>query len=120
MESYTPAASGEYLVNVAYGNTWAPLSTGITGAVKWVEIVNAATEEPVAAGVVQMPQRVDASLGEPSYLPASLEAGAAYGITMRDYFDMGYLDFFESYRGRGVAEAWPRSPSTAPISPRCR
>lgn len=78
--------------------------------------MNAGTDETVAAGVVQLPQLVDASFGESSYLPVSLDAGTAYRITVSDYFNMSYLDFFAIYRGRGGAEGALNSADIAALN----
>jgi hypothetical protein len=104
VDTYTPAASGEYLVSTTYSNTWNHLSTGITGAVKWLEIVDTATGDTVAAGAVYMPQLPDQAFAESSYMPATLVAGTMYRITVSDYFNMSYLDFFALYHGKGGAE----------------
>lgn len=103
VDAYAPAASGEYLVSIRYNNTWNHLSTGITAAVKWIEIADASTDEVVASGAVYMPELPDQGFGESSYVPATLEAGTMYRITVSDYFNMSYLSFFEIYRGPGGA-----------------
>lgn len=104
VDAYTPAAAGEYLVSIRYNNTWNHLSTGITAAVKWVEIADASTGEAVASGAVYMPELPDEAFGESSYVPATLEADTMYRITVSDFFNMSYLSFFEIYRGKGGAE----------------
>lgn len=104
IDAYAPAGSGEYLVSIRYNNTWNHLSTGITAAVKWVEIADASTGEAVASGAVYMPELPDQAFGESSYVPATLEADTMYRITVSDYFNMSYLSFFEIYRGKGGAE----------------
>jgi hypothetical protein len=105
VDAYTPAASGDYLVSIRYNNTWNHLSTGITAAVKWVEIADASTGEAVASGAVYMPELPDQAFGESSYVPATLEASTMYRITVSDFFNMSYLSFFEIYRNKGGAES---------------
>lgn len=115
VDAYTPAASGEYLVSIRYNNTWNHLSTGITAAVKWVEIADAGTGELAASGAVYMPELPDQAFGESSYVPATLAAGTMYRISVKDFFNMSYLSFFEIYRNKGGAEGPLNSADVAAV-----
>jgi hypothetical protein len=79
--SFTARRSGNYLVRVNFSNGAGPVNTGITCAVKRIEIRRSGSEEIVGAGYLVMPQsgdwqRFDLS----SVVRAALKAGKTYSI----------------------------------------
>lgn len=96
--SVTPTHTGRHLVQAVYGNGAGGFSTGVTAAVKRVEITR--DEAPVGAGVLVMPHLADWSRwGDSSLVPVELEAGVTYTLTLRDGFNMSYLDHYTDYVG---------------------
>ena len=82
-----------------YGNGAGGVDTGITAAVKWVEV-----RDPegalVAEGPIVMPHRGDwTSWGDSSFLPATLQADVPYSVTIRDGWNMSYLEHYRAYQG---------------------
>ena len=81
IKSFTARRSGHYLVSARFSNGAGPVSTGITCAVKKLEIRQAGSDALVAAGYLVMPQsgnwqRVDIS----APIQAELKAGENYSI----------------------------------------
>jgi hypothetical protein len=77
--------SGRYLIRVAYSNGAGPISSGITCAVKKLEIRRAGSGTPVAGGYLVMPhsgdwKRFDFS----SSVRADLKAGEKYALRIRE------------------------------------
>jgi hypothetical protein len=95
VKNFTPGATGHYLVRAEFSNGAGPVNTGITCAVKKLEIRRADSGEIIAGGYLVMPQsgdwrRFDLS----SAVPADLQAGAAYSLRIgEDEFarNMSYL-----------------------------
>jgi hypothetical protein len=97
-----PTHTGEHLLQLVYGNGSGPVDTGVTAAVKWVTVV-APGGAVVAEGSVVMPHMGDWSIwADSSLVPADLDAGVAYAVTVSDGFNMSYLAHYEDYvAGRG-------------------
>ena len=81
VNSFTAKRSGEYGVRAEFSNGAGPINTGITCAVKKIEIRKTASGELVAAGYFVMPQsgdwrRFDLS----SIVRARLSAGEEYSL----------------------------------------
>ncbi len=94
----TPDYSGDHLLQLVYGNGAGGVDTGVTAAVKWVEV--ALDGAVVAGGPIVMPHLGDwETWGDSSFLPARLEAGSSYTVTVRDGLNMSYLAHYEPYIG---------------------
>ncbi len=114
-------ASGRYSVRLDFRNTHGPINTGITAAVKWLDIdcEGAARQE----GVVVMPHGADWQRSSEVVFDAG--QGAQCRIALRDGFNMSYLSHFAHYTGgqggrsgplnaaeTGVLRVQPLTPST--------
>ncbi len=105
VKTFTPDRSGHFLVRANFSNGAGPVNTGITCAVKRLEIRKAGSNEIVAAGYWVMPQagdwqRFDLSSG----VSADLQAGEDYSMRIfEDAFsrNMSYLAANRRYT------AWP-------------
>lgn len=96
--SITPDHTGRYLLQLVYGNGAGGFDTGVTAAVKWVEVADGSGV--VAEGAVVMPHLADWSRwGDSSFVSAELTAGTTYTVTVRDGWNMSYLDHYEKYVG---------------------
>jgi hypothetical protein len=100
--SFTANNTGEHLLQLAYGNGAGPIDTGITAAVKWLE-VHDSTAALVAEGPVVMPQLGDWDRwADSSFVRATLDAGQTYTLTISDGWNMSHLSHYERYvAGRG-------------------
>ena len=101
--SFVPSDSGSYLLQLNAGNGAGPYDTGITCAIKLIEVSDG--NAVVASGYVAMPQ-----LGswdqwrESSFLPVQLSAGVSYSITIREdarAINMSQREHFAIYDGMG-------------------
>ena len=105
VKSFTAQRSGDYLVRTEFSNGAGPVNTGITCAVKKIEIRKIGSGEMAAAGYLIMPQsgdwqRFDLS----SIVRAKLKAGEQYSIRIfEDEYsrNMSYLAQNERYT------SWP-------------
>ncbi|MDG1483227.1 MAG: hypothetical protein P8R54_26795 [Myxococcota bacterium] len=94
----TPLHTGEHLVQLVYGNGAGGTDTGITAAVKWVEVV--VDGAVVAEGPITMPHLGDWALwADSSFLPVSLTAGQSATVTIRDGINMSYFAHYTAYVG---------------------
>ena len=101
MNNFTAKTGGHYLVRAEFSNGAGPVNTGITCAVKKLEIRRAASEELIASGYLVMPQsgdwkRFDLS----SAVRADLKAGENYSLKVfedDDSRNMSYLAGNERY-----------------------
>ncbi len=76
---------GRYAVTVRYANGSGPINTGITCAVKRLEVIEVASGRVVAGGYALMPQLADWDRWEDSSpLDATLRAGVDYRIVLRE------------------------------------
>lgn len=81
LNGFSTGRTGRYLIRVAYSNGAGPISSGITCAVKKLEIRRAGSRTPVASGYLIMPhsgdwKRFDFS----SSVGADLKAGEKYSL----------------------------------------
>jgi hypothetical protein len=105
VESFTVPRNGHFAVRAEFANGAGPVNTGITCAVKRLEIRQAASNRVIGAGYLVMPQsgdwrRFDLS----SIVSADLQAGEVYSIRIfEDEYsrNMSYLAGNERYT------AWP-------------
>ena len=103
LPSFTAAATGEHLVQVAYGNGAGPINTGITCGVKLARIEDTSSGAVVGRGYLVMPQRgAWGSWGDSSFVRASLTAGKTYRVVLADDAsgrNMSDLLHFAAYTG---------------------
>jgi len=102
-----PARTGPYLVQLVYGNGAGPIDTGITCGIKRIVIEEIATNQPVASGVVVMPQLGTWSRwADSTFMRADLDASKTYRITIRSderTANMSGFSHFATYGGAGGA-----------------
>lgn len=102
---FTVAHDGRHAITVRHANGSGPINTGITCAVKRLEIVRAGTDEIVAAGYAVMPQLGTADRWEDSSpVEATLRAGERYVLRFHEDAisrNMSYLAHNARYT------AWP-------------
>lgn len=105
--SIQPTRSGAYLVQAVYGNGAGSVDTGVTCGVKYVEIVETATNVSVGSGMIVMPQ-----LGtwdkwsDSTFVRAQLVAGKTYRVTVSASAasrNMSAFAHFQTYGGAGGA-----------------
>ncbi len=78
-----PTQTGDYLVQLTYGNGAGPISTGITCAVKRIVVEDEATHAIVGTGIVVMPQIGDWDQWHGStFVRVSLDASHSYHIAI--------------------------------------
>jgi hypothetical protein len=95
-----PRYSGEYDLQAVYGNGAGGINTGITAAVKWARVEDAATGEVVARRPLVMPQLADWSRwGESTFARVTLDASRTYRIVIEDAINMSYFEHFRPYTG---------------------
>src|SRR5205085_2768749 len=99
-----PQQSGEYLVQVQYGKI-GTIETGITAAVKQLEIIDVASNEVVGKGIVTMPHlgKSEGVVGESTSVLVSLQAGHSYLLRISDSLtgNMSSFQHFAGYTGPG-------------------
>jgi hypothetical protein len=102
----TPNFTGEHLLQVTYGNGSGGVDSGVTAAVKWVEVWDG-SGALIGEGPLVMPHRAGgwSDWGDSTFVPVSLQAGQSYTVTIRDGFNMSYLAHYETYLGRGGGAA---------------
>jgi hypothetical protein len=98
--SFTAPTSGEYLLQVQYGNG-GPTDTGITAAIKRVLVEDAATHEITSEGVLVMPHMgAWENWGESSLARVHLERGRSYRFIIQgddDTVNMSAFQHFADY-----------------------
>lgn len=101
--SFTPAQSGEHLLQVTFGNGAGAVNTGITCAVKRVVVQEVASGNEVASDVIIMPHLGTWSRWSlSSFARADLTEGVEYRVVVRgddDAVNMSSFAHFESYTG---------------------
>jgi len=92
---------GRHLIRVQFSNGAGPVSTGITCAVKKLEILKAGSEEPIASGYLVMPQSGDWTRWDmSSSVSAILNPGDNYSIRIAEdnySHNMSYMKNNDSY-----------------------
>lgn len=100
---YTPTFTGTHYIQVLAGNGAGNFTTGITCAVKRVEVFDGAT--PVASGYVMMPHLATwDAWRESSLLQVELDAGKTYLVVISEdasAVNMSERKHFEIYNGTG-------------------
>lgn len=101
--TFTATRSGEHLVQATYGNGAAGIDTGITCAVKYIAVEDAATGAIAGDGYLVMPQRGDwSSWGDSSFVRTTLAAGRTYRLRIaheRRSYNMSGFRHFDAYTG---------------------
>jgi hypothetical protein len=85
-------------VEIAFGNAFGPINTGITAAVKWLEVI--AEDSTIQSSAVWMPHQVNWDIwswSSPAIL--QLQAGRRYQLRLSDAKNMSYLQQFALYTG---------------------
>ena len=96
------AQAGNYQVQLRYANTANQINLGVSGAVKWMSVKDAAGRV-LAEGVVQMPHtRREAGTVYSTPLAAKLPAGPVT-IALTDFYNMSYLQANSTFSAAGGA-----------------
>jgi hypothetical protein len=105
IDSLTVNKSGRYLFSVRYSNGAGPINTGVTCAVKRIEITEAGSSKPIAAAYLIMPHTADwKRFLDSSAVQADLKAGTDYTVKIfEDPYarNMSYFDHYEPYKNTG-------------------
>jgi hypothetical protein len=100
---FRPAVTGPHLVHVGYANAIGPPNTGITCAVKRLEVRDVAADEVVASGYVFMPHGLLWGVWRQSNpIRVELDASRTYALSLGDdayAHNMSALRHFEVYTG---------------------
>jgi len=103
--SFTVKKSGRYFVNAEYSNGAGPINTGVTCAVKRIEISEAGGSKFVAASYLIMPHTADwQRYLESSSFRVDLQKGKKYSIRIFENKysrNMSYFDHYEPYKSTG-------------------
>jgi len=95
-------SDGSYRVEVAFGNAFGPINTGITAAVKWLEVSDISSGTTQSAAVFMPHQLNWGTWSWSSAAAVQLKAGRAYQLRLTDARNKSYLKHFEQYTaGRG-------------------
>ena len=106
LRDFAPVQGGICQIGFVYANAAGTIETGVTAAVKWIEVVDTASGNVVGSGTVFMPHLPSWDVWkESSQLSVSLKAGTSYNVRVRDFYNMSYLAHFSLYtHGKGGAE----------------
>ena len=100
---FTPAKTGEHLVQVVYGNGAGAVSTGVTAGVKQLVVEDVSTGSVVGSGVVVMPHLGDwDQWADSSLVAVALTEGVDYRLRLQhaDHaVNMSSFAHFETYTG---------------------
>ncbi|MFW8633278.1 amylo-alpha-1,6-glucosidase [Vibrio natriegens] len=104
LESFSVPSSGTYQFDAWYNNNLGQLNTGITNAVKLLEVTNE-SGTVVGQGYLQM-GHIGENQGMRYSTPVeiALEQGMTYQIALKDHFNMSYLKSNETYIYAGGIE----------------
>ncbi|MBK6689357.1 MAG: hypothetical protein IPG45_33120 [Deltaproteobacteria bacterium] len=110
LPNFTPDGGGRHLVQLLYGNGSGPINTGITAAVKRVQVVELPAGTMVASGYLPLPQLgVWSEWRNSSFLPVELRADRSYRVVIDDdtrAVNMSAFDHYARYTG-GTGGAAP-------------
>ncbi|WP_141734197.1 hypothetical protein [Oligoflexus tunisiensis] len=95
--SFEVPHDGPYRLELAFGNAFGPISTGITAAVKWLEVFDPLNGDVQSAPLVMPHQAHWDVWAWSSAAPLDLKAGRAYRLRISDGKNMSYLKHFERY-----------------------
>jgi hypothetical protein len=92
---------GKYLIRVQFANGSGPINTGLTCAVKKLQVLKAGSQDPVATGYIIMPQSGDWKRWDmSSSVAAVLNPGEQYTIRLSEDSasrNMSYMKNNEQY-----------------------
>lgn len=121
LESFQPTVTGFYLLQVSVANGSGPVDTGITCAVKFINVYDSNINTLVGSGYLIMPQISTSPnddeesrwkyLRDSSFVRVKLEAGRTYTIVISENeyaCNMSYFDHFKIYNGQGGQESFNR------------
>jgi hypothetical protein len=100
---FTVQSAGTYALSLTYDNHAYDINTGVTNAVKRIELLNR-QGRIVAAGVVQMPHIQPEGAAHPERQSTELHvflAAGDYELNQSDYFNMSYLQANAGYAYAG-------------------
>ena len=90
-----PSYTGRYNIQLVYGNGSGGFDTGVTAAVKRIQVQDSNGVE-VVSGSVMMPQLGSwERWGDSSFLSVHLQAGESYVVDIIDGWNMSYLEIIE-------------------------
>jgi len=96
---FTATASGNYYLQMVYGNAFESIGTGVTATVKMMTVTEDSASEEPQTGIVFMPHLNDwKNWGNSKLVPFTFSAGKSYTVVISDYFNMSYLKHFENYK----------------------
>lgn len=109
--TFTAKHTGAHLVQAVYANGHGGIDTGITCAVKRIDVREAPTDTGVASGYLVMPQRGEwSSLGDSSSLRVSLVGGKTYRVLLAHderAVNMSAFAHFADYTGGAGGTSGP-------------
>lgn len=98
LPNFTPDGGGRHLLQLVYGNGSGPINTGITAAVKRLQVVELPAGTTVASGYLPLPQLGSWSeWRSSSFLPVSLRADRSYRVVIDDDLHAVNMSAFEHY-----------------------
>lgn len=98
LPNFTPDGTGRHLLQVVYGNGSGPINTGITAAVKRLQVVELPGGATVAAGYLPLPQLgAWSEWRSSSFLPVELRADRSYRVVIDDDAHAVNMSAFEHY-----------------------
>lgn len=96
-----PSYTGRYNIQLVYGNGSGGFDTGVTAAVKRIQVQDSNGVE-VVSGSVMMPQLGSwERWGDSSFLSVHLQAGESYVVEITDGWNMSYLEHYRTYNSTG-------------------
>ena len=105
VKNFTATRSGRYLICAEFSNGAGPVNTGITCAVKKLEVRPAGSSEVISCGYLVMPQSGDWKRWDlSSPVVADLVAGASYAISITEDEVSRNMS---SLKGNETYTAWP-------------
>ena len=110
VDNITVSQSGKYYIQLEYSNG-RPINTGITCAVKKIEVFEKGTDALVSTGIVKMPHIISWDRWDnSSFAQTELDSSKSYRITISDFNNMSYFDHFTIYTAGtgGGAEVYNR------------
>lgn len=110
LEAFKPKASGSHLLQVSAANGSGYINTGITCAVKFLEIFDTDDNRVIKGGYLFMPQTGSwDTWKDSSFVQVNLVAGKSYKIVIREdeyACNMSYFEHFKIYNGTGGSQSY--------------
>jgi len=92
---------GNHSLQVRYNN-FGPIDTGITTAVKKIEVINKQTNVVIESKILIMPHHTDDHYWmDSNFISVFLNKDQLYTIKISDFYNMTYFEHFTSYLRRG-------------------